>query len=125
MVFSPYYKEFKEKPKTYEGLFDHVNDVLKKQISLKEPVETLEYGNLCRGSSGPLPADAMEVFCIVNVGSCEGIYVDCYLRTEGGETKLFALYKTLGESLDAFIKMGMLAGAFTKLAGEYLAAIDL
>ncbi|MEY8369762.1 hypothetical protein AALA24_13500 [Anaerovoracaceae bacterium 42-11] len=122
MVLSRYYKEFIGKPKTYEGLFKEVNRVLKELPSLKEPMESLEYEGLCnKAPTGPLPDDTIDVFCVVSKG-LERFYVDCYLRTESKETHQFGVYRTLRDGLDSYMKMGMIAGTFTKFAEEYVDA---
>lgn len=58
------------------------------------------------------------VEAIVNTGSSEGIYIDVYLCQKEKHRKVM-VFKTLDDSMDAYIKMGMLSGILTAAIENY------
>jgi hypothetical protein len=65
----------------------------------------------------PWPEDG-DIFCTVDYGGSEGIYLDVYLKYQDEnkerQTKSFATGKTLGESDDDMDRMFLIASAVTK-----------
>ena len=91
--------------------------------SLKESIEIIEYALPCRISQ-TIPSSFVEFTAIVNTGGNEGIYIDLCLtyENEKKERQLLdvGIVKTLCEDMDSYIKMGMIAGALTLSANNYL-----
>ena len=78
-----------------------------------------------RNSPAEITCDAFDFIAIVNFGSNEGIYLDCYAEgriSEDGEKGRWHLgtYKTLGTSLSDIQIFGKLSGTLTYFARKYL-----
>lgn len=78
-----------------------------------------------RNSPTEITCDAFDFIAIVNFGSNEGIYLDCYAEgriSEDGEKGRWHLgtYKTLGTSLSDIQIFGKLSGTLTYFARRYL-----
>lgn len=78
-----------------------------------------------RNSPTEITCDAFDFIVIVNFGSNEGIYLDCYVEgriSEDGEKCRWHLgtYKTLGTSLSDIQIFGKLSGTLTYFARRYL-----
>lgn len=120
-----YYEAFHNKGNTYKDIFTAVDAYIRNMPELKDAVSILDYGKLSVFVAGTedLREDD-EVTCHVSTGGSEGVYLDCKILYTRGigvkEQRTFATYKTLEDDLDAYIKMGMIGGAFTKLAEEYI-----
>ena len=120
---SKYYKEFCGKGKTYNELFDAVNACIKHEPMISDAVAILDYGMLSdHFNENDQINEESAVLCYVSTGGSEGVYVDCMIKSGDESPRHLATYKTLDEGLDAYIKMGMIAGAFTLLAEEYICA---
>lgn len=113
-------QNFKGKGNTFGELYTEVDAYICKAPELKAAVDTLDYSKLSWGQSNSVFSEEDQVLCIVNTGGSEGVYMDCLLKDRDGNKRNLATYKTLECGLDAYIKMGMIAGAFTKLAEEYM-----
>ena len=91
--------------------------------SLKESIEIIEYALPYRFPQ-TIPSGCVEFTAIVNTGGNEGIYIDLCLtyENEKKERQLLnvGVIKTLCEDMDSYIKMGMIAGALTLSANNYL-----
>lgn len=107
---------------TYADLFNVVNDCIVKEPALKDCVKILDYAQYCSYkdlSSLPAADEILTIEAKVCTGGNEGVYMDCYLLCKDN-TQRFAIYKTLDEDIEAYMKMGSIAGAFTYLAEFYL-----
>lgn len=122
MQMTKYYNCFSGRGKTCKDLFDAVDACIRADAALADVVLILDYGQLSWGKDQEVFHDEDVPICYVNTGGSEGVYVDCVLKGQDGKLRNFATYKTLEEDFDAYLKMGMIAGAFTKLAEEYIFA---
>lgn len=113
-------QNFQGKGNTFGELYAAVDAYICKAPELTEAVAILDYSKLSWGQDNSVFSEEDQIFCIVNTGGSEGVYVDCILKDREGNKRNLATYKTLVCGLDAYIKMGMIAGAFTKLAEEYM-----
>lgn len=118
-------------------IFERVADYLKTVPELEEPHRILDYA-LPEGRDNGLSraiengGEMLRIRADVNTGGSEGVYIDCYAVVEcssedGCDSKLITrdfrlgTYKTLYEDMDAYIKMGQIAGAFVMAAETYIA----
>lgn len=114
-----YIEKLKEGKATYEDLFNKVYDCIKSELSLQLCVDILDYAQFDQDCNDvELPVDDFYIEVIVNTGASEGIYMDCF-TFDVSRRSSFGTLKTLEDDLDAYIKMGMIAGAFTCLAEQY------
>ena len=106
---------------TNEALFNTVNKYLKTLPELNDVFEILDY-SLAGSTKFEIDFDEFIcVECVVETGGSEGIYVSCYpVNVEGRSRARIGTYKTLGESMEAYMLMGKLAGAFTHAVDLYL-----
>lgn len=108
---------------TAEVMFAKVWNYVSGLPVLKEAVELLDYAIPCSRSVGTLlqECDSLDVEAEVNTGGSEGVYVDFYLRhSTGKRTIAIGTLKTLDEDMDAYIKMGMIAGALIHTGEQFL-----
>ena len=107
-------------------LFRTVWAYLSSMEELASSISCIDYALADDSSLTSLSAEYDLVRAIVETGGSEGIYIDCCLDISGyggrGKRPLIHLgtIKTLDENLDAYMKMGNIAGAFTCIGEMYL-----
>ena len=108
---------------TSETMFSKVWNYVSNLPELKEAVSILDYAIPCSRSVKILLQEC-ETFAVeaqVNTGGSEGVYIDFFIRhsIEKRNTAIGTL-KTLHEGMDAYIKMGMIAGALIHSSEQFL-----
>ena len=109
---------------TTEDMFQKVWQLIKKLPELKKVVKIIDYA-ISDGYKECVCSvvGTCNVFAVVNTGGSEGIYINYYLeKNDPEDTRVLWLgtIKTLEEDMDAYIKMGMLSGALTKIGELFL-----
>lgn len=100
-------------------MFDNIITYLKTLPELVEAFGILDYDSSALRPKNLLQGEDYEVCAHVNTGSCEGIYIDCYLKSKDNVIDLGTI-KTLEEGMDGYIKLGQIAGAFVLAGDNYL-----
>lgn len=107
---------------TGENLFSHVAGLLENDYS--ELFEILDYclsDSYGKGFTEVIDPEEYRVFGEVDYGGSEGVYLDVYLGDpHRGNPVHIGTLKTLEDGRDAFAKMGMLSGLFTKYGEDFL-----
>lgn len=115
-------------PWTVLQVFDKIVSVMKQLPEMKAAMSCLDYalGEDYGGwASEPYTAEEWEQVCScygkVNTGGSEGVYIDVYCHRNWKDTNRvsFGTFKTLKEGFPAYILMGQISGAFTKLFEEW------
>lgn len=82
----------------------------------KDIAEILDY-SLPHNENWRVPYED-SVIAIVNTGGSEGVYLDVYFCQQEKKHRVM-VFKTLHASIDAYMKMGMLAGILTAAVENY------
>lgn len=107
-------------------LFRTVWAYLSSMEELASSISCIDYALADSSSPALFSPEYDLVRAIVETGGSEGIYIDCYLEISGygrreGKSRIhLGTIKTLDEGLDAYMKMGKIAGAFTCIGEMYL-----
>lgn len=101
-------------------MFDDIQNWMETYVAEYEDIAAILDYSLCSNRPDRIyqvNGDYPEVKAVLTTGGSEGIYVDLSLCASPWYQHI-ATYKTLDESLDAYMKMGMLSGILT-IAAEY------
>lgn len=115
-------------PWTAKQVFDKITEVMGSLPEMKGAMSCLDYAlgeDYGDWAAKPHTAEEWEQVCHcygkVNTGGSEGVYIDVYCHENWHETRRvpFGTFKTLEEGFLAYILMGQISGAFTKLFEEW------
>lgn len=115
-------------PWTAEQVFNKIVRIMKQLPEMKAAMSCLDYAlgeDYGDWAVKPHTAEEWEQVCHcygkVNTGGSEGVYIDVYCHESWRETSRvpFGTFKTLEEGFLAYILMGQISGAFTKLFEEW------
>lgn len=105
---------------TNATMFETIIKYLQTLPELKSAFEILDYiSTEWRCICNLMQDTDYKVFTNVNTGGCEGIYIDFFLKEDDKIINL-GVIKTLEESMEGYIKLGQIAGAFVLAADNYL-----
>ena len=115
-------------PWTPAQVFDKIVSVMKQLPGMEAAIQCLDYAlgeDYGEWASKSYTAEEWEQVCFcygkVNTGGSEGVYIDVYCHRKWKETNRvpFGTFKTLREDFEAYILMGQISGAFTRLFEEW------
>lgn len=110
--------------KTHEELYNYVNSAIENMLQIRGALEILDYSLFSSsGEENKIVKEGDEVFCSIQYGCSEGIYLDIYIINCYDRRRVMqplATYKTLCEGEEDFVAMGEIAGAFQFYADEYI-----
>ncbi len=115
-------------PWTAEQVFNKIVSVMKQLPEMKAATSCLDYAigeDYNEWAAKPHTAEEWEQVCFcygkVNTGGSEGVYIDvfCHENWHANHRVPFGTFKTLEEGFLAYVLMGQISGAFTKLFEEW------
>ena len=116
-------------PWTAKQVFDKIIDVMHLLPGMETAMRCLDYAmaeEYGEWAVKPHSAEAWEevyrCYGEVNTGGSEGVYIDmyCHESFQAAINRIsFGTFKTLRDDFEAYILMGQISGAFTKLFEEW------
>lgn len=105
------------RPLTNSDLYSDIISWMKEYVPEYQEIDKILDYSLSHDDNWQVPCED-TVEAIVNTGGSEGIYIDVYLR-HNDKKRCIMVFKTLDDSMDAYMKMGMLAGILTIAIENY------